>query len=95
MKPTFTGAWRYFGRRGPSQIYEIYRLPATVKRVTLDDTLRMERLRKDGSWFHNPQDQGIYREMAGGWFDDDDEITIAHAQALVATWEQSQWPGRD
>lgn len=94
MNPEFSTTWRYFGRRGASKIYEIYRLPASVTRLQIDDTLQMERLKQDGSWVHDPSDHGLYKEMAGGWFDDDDEIAPDLAAALFQAWNSSAWPGR-
>lgn len=95
MTSSFPGTFRYFGRRGTAQIYEIYRLPASVQGLSLDDTLKLERLRKDGSWIHNPKDDGVWREMASGWFDGDDEITAEDAAALVEHWRKTRWPGRE
>ncbi len=95
-EPAFPAAgWRYFGRRGVSDIFEVYRLAAGGKGLTLDDTLAMERLRRDGSWRHDSNDRALEREMMSGWFDDEDEITAEQARALFEQWSQAGWLGRE
>jgi len=89
--------WRYLARNsGRGFIFELYRFPSVGKPFH-DPEVRgnVQRLKKDGSWVHDPNDRGIWNEWLKGDFNEDDEISESKAMELMELWSKTKWPGRD
>lgn len=89
--------WRYFGRSaGGDNVIEIFRLPSDIYKneFGMPQLHKMERLLPDGIWKKDPDDKTILNEYLGGWFDEEDEISMETVEELVSKWSNDKWPGR-
>ena len=88
--------WRYFGRTGGfGEPFEIYRIPANQKQFAEQSRLDVQRLRRDGRWEYDPNDEGIWREVfLGGLSEHDDELSEDEVNQLFQKWLSEGWPGR-
>lgn len=93
-----TGKWRYFGRGGKTDPFEIYRVPENGRPIGEQDRSKYpQRLRREGNWKHDPSEDNIlwYEKLAGDFSWTEDEISEANVMRFFEQWSKTKWPGRD
>jgi hypothetical protein len=88
--------WKYFGRSGATgNVFEIYRIPANDKPFHAQSPEEVTRLKPNGDWAYDPNDNAILAELLKGDFNEvDDELTTEEVNRLYHLWITTQWPGR-